>query len=227
MGLVFKNKTLYKALRKPVVSLKALFWTPVFSRGLKRHDPTQVLCSSTGSSNTSSRYGFLAPKSTCWSMGTGMGEWGCRDRRRFVGTVRLHGLRFFQWLEDVGIPLFSYHPYMCFFIGTQIYPIKIQPFNVDICHLVGSLWDFGIFFVIKKNTAEKGGFPAGNAGRRSFFVWQDSLPPLGRSPTCLRRWARDMLRKLHPWKIKMEPENTGPHGEGKSSEPNHHFQVLC
>ena len=30
----------------------------------------------------------------------------------------------------------------------------------------------------------------GNAGRRSWtFVWQDSLPPLGRSPTCLRRWG--------------------------------------
>ena len=31
--------------------------------------------------------------------------------------------------------------------------------------------------------------------------------------------------KIHPWKINMEPENTGPPGRGKSSEPNHHQRI--
>ena len=30
-------------------------------------------------------------------------------------------------------------------------------------------------------------------------------------------------RFITPRKINMEPENTGPPGEGKSSEPKHHF----
>ena len=58
--------------------------------------------------------------------------------------MRLHDLRFFQWLEDVGIPLFPYHPvHICFleiiYWNTDL-PIKIQPHSCGyMSFLVGSL----------------------------------------------------------------------------------------
>ena len=46
----------------------------------------------------------------------------------------------------------------------------------------------------------------------------EQMDDLGGKPTIFGN-----IQVLHRWKIYMEPENTGPPGEGKSSEPKHHF----
>jgi len=51
------------------------------------------------------------------------------------------------------------------------------------------------------------------------FKAKDHFKLAASEPTGKHRGAN-----THP-KINMEPENT-PFGKGKSSEPNHHFQVL-